>query len=149
MRTIFLKLVALLSILFAQMVSAEGDTFRFVGAPLSAALDTNPCTYYVENPESEVCLDRAFLLRYKVIQVIEGTFSEPEIEFIGFWHNRGLPLYVTEEPVYLSLSKYNGIWKLKKIADAHKSEGIWLSCGGIYPQSCDEPESLAPVGYNQ
>ncbi len=121
----------LLTILFCSTAYAE--VIAFIGAPLSVERSDKPCVEYIEQPKSEsgleaICMDRVFLLKYEVANVLAGSLQNGPVNFVGFYHYSGMPNYTMYEPALVILSREKNHLQLRYIERAEKRDDNWLVC---------------------
>ena len=71
--------------------------------PLAAELSSKKCGAFNDEPDpdskyQEICMDRVFNLKHQVLAVIDGSYEDPIIESIDFYHYRGLPDHMVLDP---------------------------------------------------
>lgn len=117
-----------LALVLMSPILALAEDITFIGSPISVELSEHGCAHYNESDDGTICLDRAFILKYKVEQVIDGESLGDVVEFIGFYHGWGMPMYTTYEPAHIRLGLRDAALVLKKIEQVELHDGAWWSC---------------------
>jgi len=121
-----------LSILLAWN-GAHAEVIAFIGSPLAAELSDKNCMAYIEQPEpgagfENICMDRAFKLRYSVKEVLFGNLDKDTVDFIGFYHYWGMPRYTLHEPALVIISTEKDNLILRSISPVDEKSGEWIVC---------------------
>lgn len=123
------------------MADSHPELVAFIGSPRAVELSPNDCMHYLEQPDDKehdlVCMDRAFVLRYKIDQVVAGSITEPMIEFIGFYHYWGIPHYTQYEPAFVILKPTAGHLIASYIEPVEHSSSGWRVCTEVDEDSED------------
>jgi hypothetical protein len=117
--------------IFAFSVNAE--TLAIVGSPELAEYRGETCKDYIAQPppkedEISLCWRHPLHFRYKIKAVIDGTYSEPSVTFIDFYHYDGFPGYVRIGSALVVLEKDKDIYFLKAITPAFDRPEGWQVC---------------------
>ncbi len=114
---------------------SHADIFAFVGSPLSVELLDRSCADFIEQSEDSefetICMTRVFNLKYSVSEVLYGSLSDQSIEFIGFYHSWGMPVYTTFEPALIILETYKEDFLLLRIDNLVTKNDQWWVCEEI------------------
>jgi hypothetical protein len=117
-------------------VSPTGDapesSFAFIGVPIAAERSPKSCQDYLPTAApgapQEVCMDRAFLLRYQVLEWISESRSDSVVDMVGFYHYWGLPEYTRYEPALVVAGYINGHLRMRRIEQVWEEDGGWWVC---------------------
>lgn len=118
--------------LFFHKVTANENLIAFVGEKISVD------EFEPKVEPDEILMDAAFKAKYRVIQVIYGSYSEQTIEFEAYDHY-GRPGFEPYKHVLLFVSKYGNTFfhhKYQFFPVFKTLSGVWAGCGSPYS---DEP----------
>ena len=134
----------------------DGDLLIVIGSPISVARTDESCYDFspASTAENEIVICRDGVLRYRfsVTDVIEGEFSAPEIEFVGFFHYNGIP---GESAISLLILESFGSELIRvDHANAHFEKDKWYvnACADLDKEECSEWLSVheyVEASYNQ
>ena len=140
----------------ASDISAEGTILNedkilaFVGKKIAVIRVSKPWTSTEVKGETEaedevivVGGSTVYLSRYRILDVIHGSFNGNLIEFKAYDHY-GFPSYSKEKFVLLYVYEENGILYRKADATIHPTKnGRWAFCGDPYSDDEDNENYLA------
>ena len=139
---LFLGLIAFLVGCTTSRIESENGLFSFVGEKINLE-DFIPLRCKL--PLS-VCLDSAFIAKYKILEKVYGDHSGTEIKFIVFDHY-GVPRFSEYDQVLLFVSTYKGknYHEKYQFYPVHKTtDGDWAYCGDPYGENYPHPKPVIP-----
>ena len=122
------KLTATIILLLLPCVGSC-DVIAFIGAPRAVELSSHECSYYYLDTEV-ICMDRAFLLKYAILEPLVNELSQEteEFEFVGFYHYWGIPSYTSYEPALVVVEEIGQHYMLRYIKYAEITDAGWQVC---------------------
>ncbi|XOV87358.1 MAG: hypothetical protein ACFHX7_20780 [Pseudomonadota bacterium] len=126
-----MKIVLALILLVPAIASAE--KISFIGSPLKIERSEKSCMEYLPEETDKqgrkaVCMDRAFLMTYEVLESLTIDWDESSVDFVGFYHYWGMPSYATYEPALVVLERVEGNLLLKRIDPVEDTDDGWWVC---------------------
>jgi len=123
----------------ASTMTEVGDIIAFVGEKIFVEERNLEETMDVTLPDGSIVTrtlprrsDR-YEARYKIIEVIAGDYTEPEIDFVAYDHY-GRPSFPKINPVLLFAKNHEGKLTLQQYLTSvvfETTDGDWAICGGL------------------
>lgn len=105
-----MKLLAVVLLAMGSSVSAS-ERLLIVGTPVAASLTDNQCfddELEVTDEIVEICMNFEYLITYKVIAVLRGSYGEDSIDSLDYYHYSGMPDHLVVSPACVLFERRGG-----------------------------------------